>query len=93
MKIRFGVGLGVGQSLDTPAQLGDVVDLLEALGFDSLWMSDRVTGGALDPIAALSFAAGRTTKLKLGTNVLVLPGRDPFLMARQLAASCFIVKK
>ena len=86
MKIRFGVGLGVGQSLDTPAQLGDVVDLLEALGFDSLWMSDRVTGGALDPIAALAFAAGRTTKLKLGTNVLVLPGRDPFLMARQLAA-------
>ena len=86
MKIRFGVGLGVGNVLDGPAQLGAVVDRLEALGFDSLWMSDRVTGAALDPIAALAFAAGRTERLKLGTNVLVLPGRDPFLMARQLAA-------
>lgn len=85
MKIRFGVGLGVGQSLDTPAQLGDVVDLLEALGFDSLWRSDRVTGGALDPIAALAFAAGRTTKLKLGDERARTPlAAAPFLMARQL---------
>lgn len=86
MKIRIGVGLGVGHILDSPAELGFVVDLLESLGFDSLWMSDRVVGAALDPIAALAYAAGRTTRLKLGTNVLVLPGRDPFLMARQLAA-------
>ena len=86
MKIRIGVGLGVGHTLDSPAALGSVVDLLESSGFDSLWMSDRVVGAALDPIAALAYAAGRTERLKLGTNVLVLPGRDPFLMARQLAA-------
>jgi len=86
MKIRMGVGLGVGHTLDGPAQLGEVVDLLEDLSFDSMWMSDRVTGGALDPLAALAFAAGRTSRLKLGTNVVVLPGRDPFLLARQLAA-------
>ncbi|MFN8170220.1 MAG: LLM class flavin-dependent oxidoreductase, partial [Candidatus Nanopelagicales bacterium] len=86
MKIRIGVGLGVGNTLSTPAEFGRVVDQLEDLAFDSLWMSDRVTGAALDPLVALAVAAGRTRRLKLGTNVLVLPGRDPFLMARQLAA-------
>lgn len=86
MKVRFGVGLGVGNVLSSAAQLGEVVDQLEDLSFDSLWMSDRVVGAALDPIAALAFAAGRTSHLKLGTNVLVLPGRDPFMVARQLAA-------
>ena len=86
MKIRIGVGLGVGNTLGSPAELGEVVDLLEDLAFDSLWMSDRVTGPALDPLMALAFAAGRTSRLKLGTNVSVLPGRDPFLMARQMAA-------
>lgn len=86
MKVRIGVGLGVGNPLEGPGQLGEVVDLLEERGFDSLWMSDRVTGAALDPVTALAFAAGRTTRLKLGTNVVVLPGRDPFLLARQLAA-------
>lgn len=86
MKVRIGVGLGVGNVLDGPSQLGAVVDRLETLGFDSLWMSDRVVGAALDPLTALAFAAGRTSHLKLGTNVSVLPGRDPFLMARQMAA-------
>ena len=38
------------------------------------------------PIAALSFAAGRTSKLKLGTSVQVLPGRNPVLLAKQWAS-------
>jgi probable F420-dependent oxidoreductase len=62
-----------------------VVDILEDLAFDSLWMSDSRVGHALDPMAALAFAAGRTRRLKLGTNVVVLPGRDPVPIARQMA--------
>lgn len=85
-KVRIGVGLGVGNTLRGPEQFAEVVDDLERLGFDSLWMSDRTTGAALDPLAALAFAAGRTSRLKLGTNVVVLPGRDPFSIARQVAA-------
>jgi probable F420-dependent oxidoreductase len=34
----------------------------------------------------LSFAAGRTTRLKLGTSVLVLPGRNPAVLAKELAS-------
>ncbi|HPB45033.1 MAG: LLM class flavin-dependent oxidoreductase [Microthrixaceae bacterium] len=86
MKIRIGVGTGVGQTLEQPSQFGEVVDLVESLGFDSLWVSDRVVGESLDPTVSLAIAAGRTSRIKLGANVWVLPGRDPYLMAKQLAS-------
>jgi probable F420-dependent oxidoreductase len=70
---------------DGPAY-GHLVDLLERLGFDSLWISERATSGSLEPVTALAFAAGRTTRLKLGTSTLVVPGRNPVLLARELAA-------
>ena len=70
---------------DGMAGFGTLVDDLERLGFDSLWLSERITGPAPDPLAAMAFAAGRTTKLKFGTSVLVLPGRNPMLLAKELA--------
>lgn len=84
-KVRIGLGLGTGNPLTAPEDLHRVVDAAEDLGFDSLWMSDRMTGTALDPVVALAVAAGRTRRLKLGTNVLILPGRDPFSVAKQFA--------
>jgi probable F420-dependent oxidoreductase len=85
MKVRIGLGLSVGQMVGSPAEFCDVVDILEELDFDSLWMSDTAVGPAYDPLTALSFAAGRTSRLKLGTSVAVLPGRDPVLVAKQIA--------
>ncbi len=58
---------------------------MERLRFDSLWLSERVTGDSPDPVVALGVAAGRTTRLKLGFSVLVLPGRNPMLLAKELA--------
>ena len=86
MKIRIGYGLGTGASSAGGAGFASMVDALEANGFDSLWLSERVTGGAVDPIVGLSVAAGRTKKLKLGFSVLVLPGRNPALLAKELAS-------
>jgi probable F420-dependent oxidoreductase len=40
---------------------------------------------ALDPFVALSFAAAATSRLRLMTNILVLPYRNPFLAARSVA--------
>ncbi|MCU1655034.1 MAG: family class F420-dependent oxidoreductase, partial [Pseudonocardia sp.] len=40
---------------------------------------------SVDPMIGLAYAAGRTERLKLGTGVLVLPGRNPALVAAQLA--------
>jgi len=84
MKVRIGYGLGVRTTLNTPL-FGDVVDHLERHGFDSLWLSERLSSSAPDPIVALSYAAGRTTRLKLGTSVMILPGRNPVVLAKVLA--------
>ncbi|MDQ3469157.1 MAG: LLM class flavin-dependent oxidoreductase, partial [Actinomycetota bacterium] len=40
---------------------------------------------APDPVVAMAYAAGRTTRLKLGTGVLVVPGRNPVVLAKELA--------
>lgn len=90
MKIRIGYGLGTGTSAGGAAGFAELVDGLEARGFDSLWLSERVTGGAVDPIVGLAVAAGRTKKLKLGFSVLVLPGRNPVLLAKELATLDFL---
>jgi probable F420-dependent oxidoreductase len=84
--VKCGVGLGVRTSVPDGPTYGHLVDLLERLGFDSLWISERATSGSLEPLSALAFAAGRTTRLKLGTSTLVVPGRNPVLLARELAA-------
>jgi len=86
MKIRIGFGLGTRTLTNDGATFGPFVDTLERLRFDSLWLSERLTGDAPDPLAALAFAAGRTEKLKLGTSVLVLPGRNPVVLAKELAS-------
>ena len=86
MKVRIGYGLGTQTMGGGPAQLATLIDELERLRFDSLWLSERITGAAPDPLIGLAFAAGRTTRLKLGTSVLVLPGRNPALLAKELAS-------
>lgn len=85
MSVRFGFGLGTQQVLQTPTDLNEVVDGLEEFRFDSLWLSERVTGPPLDPLATMGYVAGRTSRLKFGTSVLVLPGRNPLLLAKELA--------
>lgn len=85
MKIRIGYGLGI-QGLRDSERFGELVDGLEHRGFDSLWLSERLTGDAPDPLVGLAFAAGRTQKLKLGTSEQVLPGRNPVIVAKEWAS-------
>ena len=84
MKVRIGYGLGVRASSDAD-RFTALVDGLERHRFDSLWLSERITGDTPDPIVGLAVAAGRTTRIKLGFSVLVLPGRNPMLVAKELA--------
>lgn len=86
MKIRIGIGLGTQTLTNDATTFGPFVEAVERLGFDSLWLSERLTGDAPDPLIALAVAAGRTTRLKLGTGVLVLPGRNPVVLAKELAS-------
>lgn len=82
MKIRIAVA-----STNTPADrdgLAALVDGLEGRGFDTLWLSDTPMTPAVEPLIALAIASQRTERLKLGTNVVV-PGRNPLLLAKELA--------
>lgn len=80
MKVRIGIGAG---ALD-PADLPVIVDALADLGFDSIWLSEVLTGPVLDPVVGLSWAAAHHPTVKLGTTML-LPGRNPLRLAKELA--------
>jgi probable F420-dependent oxidoreductase len=62
-------------------------ELAEELGFDSGWVGDHLSfhPPVLDALTALSAAAARTTRLVLGTGVLLLPLRDAVWTAKQVA--------
>jgi probable F420-dependent oxidoreductase len=84
VKVRVGYGLGNLRPLSGGA-LGALAEGLEGHGFDSLWLSERISGPAPDPVLALTYAAARTKRIKLGTSVSVLPGRSPALVAKEWA--------
>src|SRR5712672_3399083 len=63
-------------------------DLAEPLGFDSLFaLEHHFTGYSMSPapLQLLSYYAGRTHKITLGTCVIVLPWHDPIRVAEQIA--------
>ncbi len=90
VKIRFGVGLGANTA---PDELAGIVDHLESSGVDSLWFSELVYSPAVDPVVGMAYALARTTRLKVGTSVAVLPGRHPVLVAKQLASLAAVAPK
>ena len=83
MKIRIGVG-AAGASA-TPGALAELVTGIDQLGFDSLWLSEVLTGPVLDPVVGLAWAAASNPRVKLGTTML-LPGRNVLRLAKQLAS-------
>jgi probable F420-dependent oxidoreductase len=82
MKIRFAVGPHAGSL--TGSELAAFAESLEVAGFDGLWLSDLPVAPVLDPLLGLALAAGRTNRLHLGANLVPL-GRNPFLLAKELA--------
>src|SRR5262249_26089277 len=64
---------------------------MERLGFDSLWVWDHILLGVepnfpiIESLTLLTAIAARTNKIKLGTGILVLPMRNPVILAKQLA--------
>ena len=82
MKIRIGVGAAGAAS--TPGALTELVSAIDDLGFDSLWLSEVLTGPVPDPVVGLAWAGGSNPRVKLGTTML-LPGRNVVRLAKQLA--------
>ncbi len=65
----------------------DVVELVERLGFDSIWVGDHLAFAIpiLDPVVQLAQAAVFSTRLKIGTAVFLQPLRHPGPTAKQIA--------
>ncbi|HEX6510993.1 MAG TPA: TIGR03619 family F420-dependent LLM class oxidoreductase, partial [Chloroflexota bacterium] len=73
--------------LQSAERFWSVVDGCERLGFDSLWLSERPSGPVPDSLSALAAIAGRTSRLKFGSSVLVAPAYNPVLLAKALATT------
>src|SRR5437899_10125782 len=71
---------------------------MEQLGFDSLWVWDHILLGVdpnfpiIESLTLLTAIAARTSRIKLGTGILVLPMRNPTVAAKALGTLDVISK-
>ena len=70
---------------------------VEDLGFDSLFITDHLLAAKrfysvsfLEPLSALAVAAGVTERVRLGTSILIMPLRNPVMLAKELATLQFL---
>jgi len=78
------------------AAVAEMARCAEDAGFDSIFVTDHPappakwlrSGGhqTLDPFVALAFAAAATERIRLQTHVLIVPYRNPFLIAKAFAS-------
>ena len=92
----FGVGSG---ALGGAEGVGEIARTAEELGYESIWVGEHPVlidpheppsplpshSDLMDPVPVLAYAAALTTRIKLGTGVLLLPMRNPVILAKQLA--------
>jgi probable F420-dependent oxidoreductase len=93
VKTRIGIALGDSLSGDQqPEAMLEFIDDCERWDIDSIWVSDRLVPprATLDPVVFMAYMAARMRNLKLGTSALVLPTRQPVVLAKQLATLDFL---
>ncbi|MGE0230806.1 MAG: LLM class flavin-dependent oxidoreductase [Flavobacteriaceae bacterium] len=91
--MKIGVTMGMTQQpgvLDADIYKSELylADLVEPLGYDSLWaLEHHFTGYQMspNPLALLNYFAGRTRRIQLGSAVVVLPWHDPIRVAEEMA--------
>jgi probable F420-dependent oxidoreductase len=93
----FSINMGASA---LPDQLAATAQAAEAAGFDSVWAGEHVIlpdpqappspmaprDPALDPFLALAWAAAHTSSLRLATGIVILPQRNPVVLAKQVAS-------
>jgi probable F420-dependent oxidoreductase len=91
--------MNMGANAD-PQTAVAVAQAAEAAGFESLWAGEHVVlpepqvppsplpprAPILDPVVSLTLLAAHTTRVKLGTGIIILPQRNPLVLAKELAS-------
>jgi probable F420-dependent oxidoreductase len=87
---RIPCGIAIPQMLVSAEVrfLRDFLARAEALGYDSVWVQEQILGDApmLEPITMLTFAAALTSKVRLGTSVILPITRNPVHLAKALSS-------
>ena len=91
MSVRIGLGIATFP-FTSVKNFWRWIDLCEESGIDSFWQTDRIASPQpfLESMAMMAAVAGATKRLKFGMNVVVLPFRDPMLLAKECATIDFI---
>ena len=94
--MKFGVWLPNCRHLATPQIIRRVAVSAEELGYDSVWVSDHVVvpranianfgETVFDPLVTLGVVAGATTRVQLGTTVLIVPYRNAVVTAKMVSS-------
>ena len=91
MSVRIGLGMSEFPFADTKA-FWRWVDLCETTQIDSLWQTDRLVSPQpfMESMSVMAALAGHTERLKFGMNVVVVPFRDPLVLAKECATIDFL---
>ena len=94
-EVRVGVCIpNFGNRCDTKA-ITEVARKAEELGYDSVWVTDHILlpkhlsypyGRIFEPLVTLAYVAAVTTRVRLGTSMIILPMRNPVITAKELAS-------
>jgi probable F420-dependent oxidoreductase len=99
-RMKFGLFSINNGPCASPKTAAAVALAAEQAGFESVWTGEHVIVPdpqvppspvapdypMLDPVVALSFVAAHTSKIKLGTGIIILPQRNPIVLAKELAS-------
>ena len=94
MSVRVGLGVA-GFTFSSARAFWRWIERCEDSELDSIWQSDRLVAPAsgapqLETMSLMAALAGATDRLKFGMNVVVLPLRDPLVIARECATIDFL---
>lgn len=82
---KWGIGIPSHLPGATRTEILGYARKAEELGFDSLWVGDRIVYGNLDPLATLSAVAAVTERVELAPTTLIAPVRTPVEIAKTFA--------